>query len=514
MVKNLSQKIEQWKTKDYVKNIIVYFINALIISGLFLLFIFLNNKAGVSDKKVSDCFSDIVSFIHVVAIVLILFSLMFLFYYFFDRNFLKKTSNSQMMFFIMELSMIITYLFGIYIDLTLRPIALIALLTAFMSNKKNAMFNSVVFCILIYIIDVYSEVINNSKEYILFIMAIASSIVAVLVVDKAYSRLMLLVKSLFISLYTVLGVAILLIVKNSSNDAMYFVRIFACAFCSGPLAVALFIVILPFFEAVFNKITRFRLSELTDHKSWLIKRLIDEAPGTFNHSITVSNIAEACATAIDEDALLARTCAYYHDIGKLRHPEFFSENLTKQESPHNELTPELSTNIIKAHATDGYNLLIKNHFPSEIASVCREHHGTMPIYYFYAKAQKYTDGEVNITNYCYSGPKPQSKISAIIMIADASEAATRTLTDRSREKVTKTVEKIINDRMDMGQFDECDLTLKEISIIKNTIINNIAGIYHNRVEYPRVVINQEQMEEVKEVNENTNEAPVKEDNNE
>ncbi|MBQ0098990.1 MAG: HDIG domain-containing protein, partial [Firmicutes bacterium] len=274
---------------------------------------------------------------------------------------------------------------------------------------------------------------------------------------------------------------------------------FACAFCSGPLAVSLFMVILPFFETIFNKTTRFRLSELTDHKSWLIKRLITEAPGTFNHSITVSNIAEACATAIDENALFARTCAYYHDIGKLRHPEFFVENLMNQESPHDELTPELSTNIIKAHATDGYNLLIKNHFPKDVASVCREHHGTMPIYYFYAKAKKFTDGEVNITNYCYSGPKPQSKISAIIMIADASEAATRTLTDRSRENVTKTIEKIINDRMDMGQFDECDLTLKEISIIKNTVINNIAGIYHNRVEYPRVIINQEQKEEVKEV---------------
>ena len=193
-------------------------------------------------------------------------------------------------------------------------------------------------------------------------------------------------------------------------------------------------------------------------------------------------------TAIGEDALLARTCAYYHDIGKLRRPEFFKENQADATNPHDELTPELSSNIVKSHTLDGYNLIIKNRLPKEIADICLEHHGTMPMLFFYAKAKKFTDGEVDINQYCYNGPKPQTKIAAIIMIADGCEAAVRTLQDRSREKVDELVRKIVADRMKLGQFDECEITLKEINIIIHTVVNNLTGIYHNRIEYPKVVI--------------------------
>jgi putative nucleotidyltransferase with HDIG domain len=214
--------------------------------------------------------------------------------------------------------------------------------------------------------------------------------------------------------------------------------------------------------------------------------MIKEAPGTFNHSIVVSNIAEACATAIEEDALLARTCAYYHDIGKLRRPEFFGENQADGQNLHDDLTPELSTNIIKAHTQDGYELVLKHRLPKVIADVCLQHHGTMPILYFYDKAKKFTDGEVDVKQYCYTGPKPQTKIAAIIMIADGCEAATRTVKDRSRENVKKVDRSIVNERMQMGQFDECEITIKELNIIIHTIVNNFTGIYHSRVEYPKV----------------------------
>ncbi len=214
--------------------------------------------------------------------------------------------------------------------------------------------------------------------------------------------------------------------------------------------------------------------------------MIEQAPGTFNHSIVVSNIAEACATAIGEDALLARTCAYYHDVGKLRRPEYFTENQADGINPHDELTPELSANIIKSHTLDGHDLLIKNRIPKEIADVCVQHHGTMPMLFFYDKAKKFTDGEVDVNQFSYFGPKPQTKIAAILMIADSSEAATRTLKDRSREKVSAVVRKVVNDRMKLGQFDECEITLKELSIIINTVVNNLTGIYHRRIQYPKV----------------------------
>jgi putative nucleotidyltransferase with HDIG domain len=214
--------------------------------------------------------------------------------------------------------------------------------------------------------------------------------------------------------------------------------------------------------------------------------MIQQAPGTFNHSIVVANIAEACASAIGEDALLARTCAYYHDIGKLRRPEFFKENQADDYNPHDDLTPELSANVIKSHTQDGYKLIMKNRLPKVIADVCIEHHGTLPILYFYGKAKKFTDGEVDITQYSYAGPKPKTKIAAIIMIADGCEAAARSLQDRSRENVKKVVRQIVNERMELGQFEDCEITLKEINIIIHTVVNNLTGIYHNRIEYPKV----------------------------
>lgn len=174
------------------------------------------------------------------------------------------------------------------------------------------------------------------------------------------------------------------------------------------------------FEAVFNCITDYRLRELTDHDAPLMRELKDRAMGTFNHSIVVAHLAEACAIALDEDTALARAAAYYHDVGKLRQPEYFTENQAGY-NPHNELSPELSVDIIRSHAKDGYDLIRSKHLPKLLADVAIQHHGTMPIKYFYAKALKMTDGELNIEDFSYPGPKPQTKVAAIIMISDASE---------------------------------------------------------------------------------------------
>ena len=190
----------------------------------------------------------------------------------------------------------------------------------------------------------------------------------------------------------------------------------------------------------------------------------------------------------DEDALLARTCAYYHDVGKLRRPEYFKENQPDGVNPHDDLTPELSANIIKSHTQDGHDLLVKSRIPKEIAEVCLQHHGTSPMIFFYDKAKKFTDGEVDVAQFCYPGPKPRTKVAAILMIADSAEAATRTLSNRSRENVTSVVRKLVSDRMKLGQFDDCEITLKELNIIIDTVINSLTGVYHRRVKYPKVTL--------------------------
>ena len=182
-------------------------------------------------------------------------------------------------------------------------------------------------------------------------------------------------------------------------------------------SILLFMVLLPIFELVFANLTVFRLREITSPNAPLIKKLKEEAPGTYNHSVVVSQLAEACANAIGEDSELARAAAYYHDVGKLMNPEMFTENQSDY-NVHNELSPELSADIIRSHTRDGAKLIKKQHLPEFLADVAIQHHGTLPIKYFYAKALKMTDGEISMANYSYAGPTPQTRIAAIIMIVE------------------------------------------------------------------------------------------------
>ncbi|MBQ8426502.1 MAG: HDIG domain-containing protein [Clostridia bacterium] len=476
MKKTKSQKILSWETQDYVKNVVVYVANAVIIALLFVAAVWFNIA------NFNEYFSNITSFIHFLTLLLLVLGVMALYFAFEERDFMKNAVNTEMLFLILELSLIICFAAGRYINIYLRPLALVTVLTLFLTNRRTAIFMNVIFCVIIFLFDSFAGTTFSVGNYPALIMGFTSGMIAAFCLDKVNARLKSLTMSLLVSLPTLLCVA-MTVLENGDDDI---IATLICGACSGPLTVAAFLIILPVFEALFKKVSYFKYAELTDHKAKLIRKMIQQAPGTFNHSIVVSNIAEACATAINEDALLARTCAYYHDIGKLRRPEFFTENQADGINPHDDLTPELSANIIKSHTQDGYNLIMKNRLPKEIADVSVQHHGTLPILYFYNKAKTFTDGDVDITQYCYMGPKPQTKIAAIIMIADSCEAATRTLKDRSRENVKSVVRKIVNDRMALGQFEECEITLKELNIIMHTVVNNLTGVYHSRIEYPKV----------------------------
>ena len=483
-----SDKLLKWERKDYFLNIITYILNFAVMGLIFVLFLFIESKYGRYDF--SEFSANGIKYFNFLILLFFLVVLIFLYFFFEERDFLKSAVNSEMIFLILEVSLIICFLLGQSINLYLRPLAICAILVLFLTGTKTAVFMNFVFCIMTLLFDSFMGMFMHSGDmqlqqvdYLFYLaMGVSSGIIAVYSMKEVYSRLKLILLGFFISVPSVICIVIPIVEFGEGQIANYIISSVA----SGPLAVAIFLMLLPFFEVVFNKVSTFKLAELTDHKSRIIRKVIAKAPGTFNHSIVVSNIAEACATAIGEDALLARTCAYYHDIGKLRRPEYFKENQMDEKNPHDDLTPELSANIISAHANDGYSLALKNRLPKEIAEVCRQHHGTMPILFFYDKAKKFTDGDVDIKEYCYAGPKPQTKIAAIIMIADGCEAMTRTLTDRSRESVKKAVKKIVNSRMELGQFDECEITLKELNIIINTVVNTLSGVYHNRIEYPKV----------------------------
>lgn len=478
-----SVKLLPWSRKNVIGVAAVYVTNVLILAGLFIAAVYLNaRRGGVPFDKY---FASLNTFFSFLVVLILLVGITALYLLFESRDFLRSPANSQMIFLIMEVGLFICYVSGNYLDSYVRPFAFAAITTLFLVNSRTAVFINFVFCILNFLFDAFSGSLTGLSGYsvvFFLVMGMASGIIAVYVLSDVYSRGKLLALSFPVSIPVL--ICILLPMIDFGGDNLF--KSLLSGFFSGPFAVAVFIILLPFFETAFKKVTCFKYAELTDHKSKYIRKMIEQAPGTFNHAIVVSNIAEACATAIGEDALLARTCAYYHDIGKLRRPEFFKENQADGENPHDDLTPELSANIIKSHTQDGYALAKKARLPENIAAVCLEHHGTLPIWYFYAKAKKFTDGEVPILQYCYPGPKPQTKISAIIMIADGCEAAARSLKDRSRDKVNEAVKKIVSDRMQLGQFEECELTIKEINIIINTVVNRLTGVYHKRIEYPTV----------------------------
>lgn len=484
MLKTTSKKIEQWTSKDVVLNVLVYFANILVMCGLFVFVIYLESLKGGAKPLVSY-FANIATPLHFLIMIILIFAVMAIYFLHDDKNFLKNPLNSQMLFLIMEISLVACFTSGGYVDIYLRPLALAALLTLFLADKRKAFFMNIIFCIIIFVFDSFTNNVETGK-YPALIMGFSSGVIATICMDKVYSRLKLLLMSFLVALPSLICVAMTLIEHAHAINPNDVVADLVSGVASGPLSAALLIILLPIFEAIFKKVSCFKFSELIEHNAKLIKKLIQQAPGTFNHAIVVSNIAEACALAIEEDGLLARTCAYYHDIGKLRRPEFFKENQTDVDNPHDDLTPELSANIIKSHTQDGYDLIMKNRLPKVIADVCLEHHGTLPILYFYSKAQKFTDGEVDISQFCYAGPKPSTKIAAIIMIADGCEAAARSLQDRSRENVKKVVRQIVNERMQLGQFEECEITLNELNIIMHTVVNHLTGVYHSRIEYPKV----------------------------
>jgi hypothetical protein len=242
----------------------------------------------------------------------------------------------------------------------------------------------------------------------------------------------------------------------------------------------------PYLESAFGITSSVRLLELSNPGNPLLRRLQIEAPGTYHHSLLVGNLAEAAADAVGGDSLLVRVAAYYHDIGKMKRPYFFIEN-QMGDNPHDKIAPTLSTLILTSHVKDGVELAREHKLPQGIVEIIEQHHGDSLCSFFYHKAVEGNKNE-NITedDFRYEGPKPQTKEAAIVMLADAVEAAVRSLQNRTPGRVEGLVRKIIKDKLMDGQLDESDLTLKDLDNIAGAFIRVLSGIFHNRIEYPDV----------------------------
>ena len=256
----------------------------------------------------------------------------------------------------------------------------------------------------------------------------------------------------------------------------------AGAVLSGILTIG----VLPFFESTFDIVTNAKLLELSNPNNPLLKKLLMEAPGTYHHSILVANLAELAAEQVGGNPLLARIGAYYHDVGKTKRPYFFRENQFGKKNPHDRLKPEVSSKIIISHVKDGSELAKEYNLPKTIHDFIVTHHGETLVKYFYLTVKNNSENpdEVKEEDFKYPGPKPMSKEQGIVMLADSTEAAVRSINEPTEEKIEKMVNNIIDDKLASGQLDNCDLTLRDISKIKKCFLKALNGIHHERIEYP------------------------------
>ena len=237
------------------------------------------------------------------------------------------------------------------------------------------------------------------------------------------------------------------------------------------------------FERLFKLVSDVSLLEFSDTNSKLLKELSDRAPGTFHHSLQVANLAETAANEIGANTLLVRVGALYHDIGKMNAPTYFSENQTGSVSPHEEMPPDQSAKIIINHVAEGIELAKKFKLPDRIIDFIRTHHGNSWVYFFLKKAQDYGE-DVDEKYFRYPGPRPFSKETAILMMADAVEAASKSLREPTVDKIHQFVQSIVNKQIDEKQFNDCNITLSEIETVKKVLSKKLINIYHLRVEYP------------------------------
>ncbi len=322
-------------------------------------------------------------------------------------------------------------------------------------------------------------VVPNSFEYIF--LQIMAGIVTILTVSQLYKRANLFISVGQITLIYIVGYFAFHIIHEGNLNNMHAIT-FGVFLLNG--MITLFVQPLIYiYEKIFGLVSDVSLLELSDTNSKLLKELSNKAPGTFHHSLQVANLAEAAAQEIGANAMLVRVGALYHDIGKMKNPTYFTENQVTNVNPHNEQTPIDSARIIINHVIDGIEIARKNNLPDRVIDFIRVHHGTSKVYYFYKK-QTEIDDNVNEDDFRYPGPLPFSKETAILMMADAVEAASKSLKNPTFLMIDEFVDKIIDGQMRANQYSNANITFKEIVEIKKVLKLKLTNIYHLRIEYP------------------------------
>lgn len=362
------------------------------------------------------------------------------------------------------------------------PVVVGVMLTKLLISDKLAFVSSLIYALCGSFI--FNEGVTGTFNFTIGLYYLCGCIAAILFLGEHNVRSKILQTGLFVSIVNIVVITSILFIQNGIYSSLEIGSYFLMAVVSGVASSVLSIGLLPFFESGFGILSSMKLIELSNPNHPLLRKILTEAPGTYHHSVMVANLAESACEAIGANGLLARVGSYYHDIGKTRRPHYFIENQMNMENPHDKLSPQLSKNIIIAHAEEGAEMLRKHKMPKEFIDIAQQHHGTSLLKFFYHKAQENSDQPVLESEFRYPGPKPQTREVAVISIADSVEAAVRSLKNPTPDKIEKLVRSIIKDKLQDGQFDECDLTLKELELVAKSLCETLKGIFHSRIEYP------------------------------
>lgn len=416
-------------------------------------------------------------YIYISLGVLVYLFIAFEWYYLkkYHKDVYEDNSKLVLVHILILISLILARVFSI-ISPYLIPLACIPMLMTFLLKYKISLILNVITCILIACI----------VEFNVEIMAIAilDAVIGAIVLRKMQQRNDILYACLKIGVVNIIFTASIGFLL--SNNVLDVSKKAAFTFIGSILSGILTVGFLPFFETTFDIITTTKLLELSNPNNLLLRRLLLEAPGTYNHSILVGNLAELAAQNVGGSPLLARVGAYYHDIGKIKRPYFFKENQMGNENPHDKISPYLSTLIIISHVKDGLELAKEYKLPKVIQDMIKQHHGTSLVKYFYVTAKNSSDDPSSVVkeDFKYLGPIPNTKEAAIVMLADGVEASVRSIKNPTKGKVEEMVNNIIKDRLNEGQLNNCDLTLKDLNKIRKAFLKTLGGIYHDRIEYP------------------------------
>jgi cyclic-di-AMP phosphodiesterase PgpH len=429
-----------------------------------------------------------INYLNIIGIISIVITIIIIMIYYI-KNYAKDIWKDQkklilvglLIVIIIIIAKIVAYFNDFYL-LYLVPVAIAPILTTVLIGTDTAVIITVFLSFLVALVFNY--------DYNLALTSFISGLVGIFSVSKVSQRNDMVRAGFNVSAVMLVLIIALTLVRPFDGWVL-FLKLMATGVINGVLVAIFSNGLLPYLENAFDLTSSVRLLELSNPGHPLLKKLLVEAPGTYHHSVIVGNLAESAAENIGANSLLIRVGAYYHDIGKIKRPYFFSDNQFGGDNPHDKLSANLSALIIKSHIKDGIELAKEYKLPKDIIDIIKQHHGSNLISYFYQQALKDSKhGIIEENDFRYDGPRPQSREAAIIMLADIVEAAVRSkqFNRNNYNRIEGLVRELIRNKLTEGQLDESDLTLKDLNIIANSFVKVLMGIYHHRVEYPENLV--------------------------